>query len=173
MQIVQSMLDHLAAEHPETYAYAKEITSESFSVVAKLEGEPLHVYGDGAFDGAVDLAYKGVNLFASEYEPAKDLLGQCFHLGLILAMAALAGQVDVVIHRDPDPGMNDPSTESEVYNAVEVLFRYRHLLPNDVLRSVQSIYGCTSAARFGEEYEPMPGADFYREHDTAKCEATS
>jgi len=34
------------------------------------------------------------------------LLEQCFHLGLVLAMAALADQVDVIVHRDPDPGMN-------------------------------------------------------------------
>lgn len=60
-----------------------------------------------------------------------------------------------------------------VYEAVEVLFAYRHHLPNDVLRSLQGIYLCASAARFGEFYETwwVEDASLIRDHNTADCEA--
>jgi rubrerythrin len=60
---------------------------------------------------------------------------------------------------------------SEIVDAANLLYRHRHTLPNDVLRSIQSIYDCASAARFGERYEAPADDDFYREHDTAECEA--
>jgi hypothetical protein len=71
---------------------------------------------------------------------------------------------------DRDPA-SEASAEPEVYAAVETLFRHRHTLPNDALRTVQCIYDCCSAARFGERYEAPTDADFYHSHDTVECEA--
>ena len=66
--------------------------------------------------------------------------------------------------------MADPVRE-----AVAVLSAARHELPSDVLRSLQGIWMCASAARFGEPYEAWPTweemAAEIREHDTAACEA--
>jgi hypothetical protein len=60
----------------------------------------------------------------------------------------------------------------EITAAVDVLYRHRHALPNDVLRSLQSIWACASAARFGEPYERfwIGLEDSIREHNTAECE---
>ncbi len=68
---------------------------------------------------------------------------------------------------DPDP---DP-----LYSAIEVLFRNRHELPPDALRSLGSIWMCASAARYGGHYEPFweDSAEFYAEHDVLKCEEES
>jgi hypothetical protein len=55
--------------------------------------------------------------------------------------------------------------------AIEVLFAERHNLGPDVLRSIQDIWHCASAARYGEPYEAWEyGPEFYADHDTAKCE---
>jgi len=61
----------------------------------------------------------------------------------------------------------DPITE-----AVDVLFRNRHHLAPDALRSLQSIYLCASAARYGEPHEAgwLEDAEFYAAHDVAGCE---
>jgi hypothetical protein len=60
-----------------------------------------------------------------------------------------------------------------VTEAVEVLFRNRHHLTPDVLRSLQDIYLCASAARYGQAYESqwVDAPVFYSEHDVADCEA--
>ena len=60
-----------------------------------------------------------------------------------------------------------------VKEAIEVLFRDRHYLEPDVLRSLQDIYLCASAARYGQAYESQWADDpaFYSEHDVADCEA--
>ena len=67
----------------------------------------------------------------------------------------------------------DPPVADDVYAAIEVLFRHRHTLPNDVLRTLQCIWTCCSAARFGEPYERfwIDSDDRYRSHNTAECEA--
>lgn len=55
--------------------------------------------------------------------------------------------------------------------AIDVLSRDRHALPNDALRSLQSILFCASAARFGEPYEDdLMSAEDYAAHNTAECE---
>jgi hypothetical protein len=41
-----------------------------------------------------------------------------------------------------------------LYDAIELLFVHRHVIPSDALRSLQDIYTCASANRFnGEPYE--------------------
>lgn len=59
-----------------------------------------------------------------------------------------------------------------VADAIEVLFRTRHHLTPDVLRSLQSIYLCASAARYGEPHETgwTEDAEFYAAHDVSECE---
>ena len=58
-----------------------------------------------------------------------------------------------------------------VQEAVEVLFAERHHLGPDVLRSLQGIWDCASAARYGEPYERWGyDPEFYAAHDTAECE---
>jgi hypothetical protein len=55
--------------------------------------------------------------------------------------------------------------------AVDVLFRERHRLAPDILRSLQDIWNCASAARYGEPCEDWAyGTEFYAGHDTADCE---
>lgn len=55
--------------------------------------------------------------------------------------------------------------------AVAALFRARHSLPADVLRSLQDIWFCASAAQYGEAHEDPPWEpEDFREHDTAECE---
>jgi hypothetical protein len=55
--------------------------------------------------------------------------------------------------------------------AIEVLFAERHSLGPDVLRSIQHIWHCASAARYDGPYEAWDyGPDFYADHDTAECE---
>ena len=62
-------------------------------------------------------------------------------------------------------------TESPVYAAVEILFTARHRLPGDVIRSLDCILFCASAALYGQaegfEHEPAE----YAEHDSRECEA--
>jgi hypothetical protein len=62
-------------------------------------------------------------------------------------------------------------TENPIYAAVELLFTARHRLPGDVIRSLDSIQFCASAALYrapeGFEHDPSE----YTEHDTAECEA--
>lgn len=63
-----------------------------------------------------------------------------------------------------------------VYAACAVLFRCRHELPSDILRSLADIWICASAARFGAPFETWWWDDqdeVYRDHDTAECEAES
>jgi len=58
-----------------------------------------------------------------------------------------------------------------VYEAVEVLFLHRHSLPADVLRSMQSIYLCASAAQYGEPYERgWLDEEEIASHDLSECE---
>ena len=69
--------------------------------------------------------------------------------------------------------MSKPS-ERAVYRAVQVLFSARHSLRSDILRSLDNIVFCASAARFGEPYERLTrDLAEYVEHDTARCEAES
>lgn len=58
-------------------------------------------------------------------------------------------------------------------DAVAVLFAARHTLAPDILRSLQDIWACASAARYGEPYESwwLEDLDAYRDHDVAACEA--
>jgi len=63
-----------------------------------------------------------------------------------------------------------------VYEAINVLYVHRHSLPTDVLRSMQSIYLCASAARYGALHEVgwLDEDEFradYGDHDSAQCEA--
>lgn len=70
--------------------------------------------------------------------------------------------------------LNQGTSGVTIYDAVEVLYAHRHTLPNDALRSLQGIYLCASAARFGELYEPIDEEEFratYLDHDVAGCEA--
>jgi hypothetical protein len=62
-------------------------------------------------------------------------------------------------------------TENPVYAATEILFAARHRLPGDVIRSLDSILFCASAALYGqaEGFEHDP--DEYGEHDVQECEA--
>jgi hypothetical protein len=59
-----------------------------------------------------------------------------------------------------------------VQEAIAVLFQQRHQLTPDVLRSLQDIWACGSAARYGEPYETwfFDDPEFYATHDTAACE---
>ena len=61
-----------------------------------------------------------------------------------------------------------------IYEACDVLYRARHQLPPDVLRTIQSVWHCASAARYGEPYEAWDiggDAEFYATHSAAECEA--
>lgn len=62
--------------------------------------------------------------------------------------------------------------EMDPYRAVEVLFRCRHQLPPDILRSLAGIWCCASAAKYGEPYEPFweDFAEAYGGHLTPECE---
>lgn len=68
----------------------------------------------------------------------------------------------------------DRKLVSNVYDAVEMLTRHRHRLPSDILRSLESIWTCASAARFGEPYEKFWLHDNFQSrfqgHDVEKCE---
>lgn len=72
-----------------------------------------------------------------------------------------------------EPPMAEPP--DPVYEAVELLFRHRHNLAPDVLRSLADIWSCASAARYGEPHEEFWTAlaeeGFYGTHDTAECES--
>ena len=53
-----------------------------------------------------------------------------------------------------------------VVAAVDLLFRYRHELDPSMLRSLQNIWHCASAARYGRPYEDWDyGPEFYATHD--------
>lgn len=56
--------------------------------------------------------------------------------------------------------------------AIEVLSRERHRLAPDIIRSLQDIWACASAARYGEPYETWftDDPEFYATHDIAECE---
>jgi len=74
------------------------------------------------------------------------------------------------------PGSKQVSGQARptVYEAVAVLFAARHTLPSDVLRSLQDIWICASAARFGEPYEGWEvDAQAYRDHNVVACESGS
>ncbi|MDW3849678.1 hypothetical protein NMK34_23980 [Micromonospora sp. BRA006-A] len=63
-----------------------------------------------------------------------------------------------------------------VHDAVEVLYAHRHTLPADILRSLQSIYLCASAANYGQPYEQgwLDEGEYlqdYGDHTVAGCEA--
>jgi hypothetical protein len=56
--------------------------------------------------------------------------------------------------------------------AIEVLFRERHRLAPNIIRSLQDIWACASAALYGEPYETwfLDDPEFYAAHDIAECE---
>ena len=60
-------------------------------------------------------------------------------------------------------------------SAIDVLWRCRHSLAPDVLRTLADIWTCASAARYGEPYERWwEGNDedaAYSNHDVPKCES--
>lgn len=57
--------------------------------------------------------------------------------------------------------------------AAAVLYRHRHRLSPDILRTIQDVWVCASAARYGEPFETGWAEDptAYRDHDVADCEA--
>lgn len=57
--------------------------------------------------------------------------------------------------------------------AAAVLYRHRHRLTPNILRTIQDVWVCASAARYGEPYETWWVEDLgrYLDHDVAKCEA--
>ncbi|MCA1704281.1 MAG: hypothetical protein LC808_13875, partial [Actinobacteria bacterium] len=69
----------------------------------------------------------------------------------------IAAQDEALAHLDP-------------YTAVDCLFRHRHQLANDTLRTLQGVWSCASAARFGEPYEDFIRAESIAAHNTAECE---
>lgn len=80
------------------------------------------------------------------------------------------GELSAVV---PEPEILEVHVGDHV-DAANLLHACRHQLPNDVLRSLQSIWFCASAARFGQPYEPFwedQDAAAYAEHNTAECEA--
>lgn len=59
------------------------------------------------------------------------------------------------------------------YQAVDTLFRCRHELPPDILRSLASIWFCASAARYGrphEEFWELDDEAAYAAHNVATCD---
>ena len=58
-------------------------------------------------------------------------------------------------------------------DAVAVFFAGRHSLAPDILRSLQDMWVCASAARYGKPYETwqLGDPDAYRTHDVAACDA--
>jgi len=93
------------------------------------------------------------NDFKTKYEKARDEV-----------MAAADAYVLAAQER---PAADD------VAGAIDVLFRHRHELTPDALRSLQDIWACGSAARYGQPYETWftDDLEFYANHDTATCEA--
>lgn len=75
-----------------------------------------------------------------------------------------AGTADVGTAAASEPPIGDP-----VIEAVDLLFRVRHDLTPDVLRSLASIWTCASAARYGAPHERFWELDaeghFYDEHE--------
>jgi hypothetical protein len=62
-------------------------------------------------------------------------------------------------------------TENPIYAAVELLFTARHRLPGDVIRSLDSILFCASAALYGGPEGYVPDPQEWAEHTVAGCEA--
>jgi hypothetical protein len=63
-----------------------------------------------------------------------------------------------------------PETDP-VYAAVDLLFKCRHQLPPDVLRSLGSIWGCGLVARYGFPNEELCiDTEELEQHDIAECE---
>lgn len=83
-------------------------------------------------------------------------------------MSGVRGTADVSITVAAGSRSGDPVTE-----AVNLLFRARHHLTPDVLRSLASVWECGSAARYGAPHERFWELDpsFYTDHDVAECEA--
>lgn len=70
------------------------------------------------------------------------------------------------------PAAIGPQTEDAVIEAVNLLFRARHHLTPDVLRSLASVWECGCAARYGAPHERFWELDpsFYTDHDVVECE---
>lgn len=69
---------------------------------------------------------------------------------------------------------NQPETAPDpIYEAANLLFRHRHNLAPDVLRTLACVWQCASAARYGEPHEEFwaDQDDFYAGHDVDECEA--
>ncbi len=68
------------------------------------------------------------------------------------------------------------SVTDPAYAAASVLFRARHQLPPDLLRTLADIWTCGSAAGYGEPHERFwelnDDADFYVAHDVEMCETS-
>ena len=74
---------------------------------------------------------------------------------------------------DPDAAPPaEAAPEAALADAIDVLYRHRHELDPSALRSLQDIWACASAARYGQPYETWftEDAEFFATHDTAACE---
>lgn len=75
-----------------------------------------------------------------------------------------------ILNGGPAPAPPKPPTVRE---AADVLFRERHRIDADIIRTLADIWACASAAAYGEPHETWFTDDpaFYAAHDTAACEA--
>lgn len=72
-----------------------------------------------------------------------------------------------IVHDQDDKAAGD-----DIRAAVDVLFAHRHSLPGDVLRSLQSVYVCASAAKYGRPYEEgWLDPEEFASHDVSECES--
>lgn len=78
-----------------------------------------------------------------------------------------------VLNGGPAPAA--PVKPPTIHEAIDVLFRDRHSLASDIIRSLGDIWACASAAAYGEPAETWftDDPEFYAAHDTATCEADS
>jgi NTP pyrophosphatase (non-canonical NTP hydrolase) len=115
------------------------------------------------YEAAAELSATAADLAAAidTADPAADILTASAR-DLVDTITAALGAIPPEVLRDPDP-----------YQAVSALYRYRHHLTPDLLRSLAYIWVCGSAARYGEPYETwqFEDLDLYRTHDTAQCHA--
>lgn len=66
------------------------------------------------------------------------------------------------------------TSKSTIYEAIDALYVMRHHLSSDAIRSLQGIYRCAAAARYGQPHETGWVEDdpaFYVTHDVTECEA--
>src|SRR5581483_7664097 len=98
-------------------------------------------------------------------ETARDLLTAL--VAAKLDAATDFGAVLADIYAADDPGVIVPAAPPGPYQAVSILHQHRHHLTPDILRTIQDIWVCASAARYGAPYETgwAEDPDAYRDHD--------